>query len=94
MAGSGLKDLLSVIYAQNSVDKMLTGHACARGIRAHILCHLALATIVLQTIDFTDEDRHTMELILHNMNRSVILLVEEECSYQTVLSLYLMVVRK
>lgn len=35
MGGSGLKELLSVIYAPISVDKMLTGYAYARAIRGH-----------------------------------------------------------
>jgi len=36
MAGSGLKETLSVIYASNSVDKMLSGHTYARAVRGYI----------------------------------------------------------
>lgn len=36
MAGSGLKDLLSVVYAPLSAENFLTGHAYARAIRAHL----------------------------------------------------------
>lgn len=48
MQGSGLKEVLSLIYAPNSLDKMLNGHAYARAVRAHTLLHLALATIILK----------------------------------------------
>lgn len=33
--GSGIKEVLSLIYASNSLDKMLNGHAYARAIKAH-----------------------------------------------------------
>lgn len=47
MAGSGLKDLLSVIYVPLSVEKILSGHVYARRIRGHLLVQLALAKIIL-----------------------------------------------
>ncbi|KYN50496.1 hypothetical protein ALC57_00134 [Trachymyrmex cornetzi] len=50
MEGSGLKELFSTIYAVNSIDKMMTGHAYARALRAHTLTHLALAKIILQLL--------------------------------------------
>ena len=75
---------MSVIYAQNSVEKMLTGHAYARAIRGHILTHLGLEHIILQTIEFTEEHRYTMELILNNIDRSVILRAEEDDTYNVV----------
>ncbi|XP_043501617.1 uncharacterized protein LOC122523810 [Polistes fuscatus] len=37
MNGSGLEDIWAVTYAPASVKKMLTGHAYARAMRAHIL---------------------------------------------------------
>lgn len=37
MSGSGLKELLPTIYAEHSTEKMLTGHAYARAIRAHMI---------------------------------------------------------
>lgn len=51
MDGSGLQDLFSVAYAVASTEKMLTGHAYSRGLRAHILAHLALGNIVLSKIN-------------------------------------------
>ena len=45
MSGSGLKDQWSHIYAVDSIDKMLTGHAYARALHAHLLTQAALAVI-------------------------------------------------
>jgi len=54
MAGSGIKETLSVIYAPNAVDKMLNGHAYARAVRGHTLLHLALSTIIFKDIQIDD----------------------------------------
>lgn len=61
MAGSGIKEALSVIYAPNSVDKMLNGHAFARSVRGHTLLRLALSTIVLREIDI---DKNTDDFLI------------------------------
>ena len=42
MAGSGLKELLEVIYASNAVDNMLTGKAISRAVSGHMLVDAAL----------------------------------------------------
>lgn len=42
MCGSGLKELLSLIYAPNATEKIFDGHAYARAVRAHSLAYLAL----------------------------------------------------
>jgi len=34
MAGSGLKEQWNIIYAANSIEKMITGHAYSRAVRA------------------------------------------------------------
>ncbi|KYN23235.1 hypothetical protein ALC57_04345 [Trachymyrmex cornetzi] len=66
MKGSGLKELLSTIYAPNSVDKMLTGHAYARAIRGHLLVQLSLAKCVLDDINFNDEECNVIADIFSN----------------------------
>lgn len=66
MAGSGLKELLSVICAPVSVDKMLTGHAYARAVRGHLLAQLALAKFVVKEIQLTEEDRTFVREVLSN----------------------------
>ena len=41
-AGSGLQQLLEVVFAQNSVTHMLTGKAIARAVRGHFLADAIL----------------------------------------------------
>ena len=45
MAGSGLKEVMSQVYAEGSVEHMLSGKAVARAIRAHLLVDSALNTM-------------------------------------------------
>lgn len=42
MAGSGLKEMLAQVYAEGSVDKILSGRAVARAVRGHLLIDSAL----------------------------------------------------
>ena len=42
MAGSGLKELLEVIYTSNAVDNMLTGKAISCAVRGHMFLDAAL----------------------------------------------------
>ena len=41
-AGSGLQQLLEVVFAQNSVTHMLTGKAIARAVRGYFLADAVL----------------------------------------------------
>lgn len=78
MAGSGLKELQSTIYAENSVDKILNGHAYSRAVRAHMLTNLALAHLILTTeVQFTDEEQAEVDSILSDSDRSSILLIKD-----------------
>ena len=54
MGGSGLKEIWSLIYAVDSVDKMLNGHAYARALRAHFLTQFALIIIILRKAEIDD----------------------------------------
>ena len=47
MAGSGLKELLEMIYAPNAVEHIFTGKAIARAVRAHLLVDATLNTVML-----------------------------------------------
>jgi len=62
MAGSGLKDLLSTIYAPVSVDKMLTGHAYSRSFRGH----LVLGKLIFKELNLNTEDYHNIQNSLNN----------------------------
>jgi len=43
---SGLKEMLAQVYAEGSVDQMLSGKAVARAVRGHLLVDSALNIIV------------------------------------------------
>ena len=47
MAGSGLQEVLQVVYASNTVNHMLSGKAVSRALRGHLLVDAALHTILL-----------------------------------------------
>lgn len=64
MGGSGLKEVLSVIYAPNSVDHMLSGHAYSRAIRGHTLLQLALAHIIFKELSLHDEQKELLNICL------------------------------
>lgn len=50
MGGSGLKSILSLIFAEGSVDKILNGHSYARAVRAHILLQQALSLLIFDEL--------------------------------------------
>lgn len=56
MSGSGLKQLLSTIYAPLSVEKMMQGHAFARAVRGHLLATSSLATVILEDVQVTEDE--------------------------------------
>lgn len=66
MADSGLEALWSIVYAPQSVKQMLSGHAFARAMRAHILTFTALGIAVAKsaTSDKTCEHRDYMSSFL------------------------------
>ena len=50
MKGSGLEDLLPVVYAENSVMYMLSGKAVSRAIWGHLLVESSLMSLLLEMI--------------------------------------------
>ena len=46
MSGSGLQELLEVVYSANTVTHILSGKAVARAIRGHLLVDSALSAMV------------------------------------------------
>jgi len=79
MSGSGLSELLTLIYAPNPLEKVLSGHAYARAVRAHMLVQQALATFIFSDIEFTSEEEDEILLLtnsippLNETNNSAIL---------------------
>ena len=47
MAGTGLKEFISQVYADGSVDQIMLRKAVARSVRTHILVDNALNVIAL-----------------------------------------------
>lgn len=85
MSGSGLEHALKTIYAENSVEKILSGHAYSRAVRAHFLVHLSLAKRIMETIEFDDYERAEMDNLLRDSDRTVVLGVNENIIVQKVL---------
>ena len=46
MAGSGLEEVLELVYAKNAVTHMLTGKAYSRAVRGHLLADSALNALL------------------------------------------------
>lgn len=57
MDGSGLKEAFCEIYAENSSDKALSGHAYARVIRGHFLVQLALSELIFSSMELSDTEK-------------------------------------
>ncbi|KYM99414.1 hypothetical protein ALC62_09846 [Cyphomyrmex costatus] len=64
MDGSGLKEAFCEIYAENSADKALSGHAYSRAIRRNFLIQLALSNIIFSSMDFTDTEKALLDGLL------------------------------
>lgn len=86
MAGSGLKELLGVVYAANLVDKMLTGHAYARAVRGHILVQGALSQIILKQVNTSNEEKKGIINLLRNMDEHTPQKIESDFSLASISS--------
>ncbi|XP_075210330.1 uncharacterized protein LOC142317661 [Lycorma delicatula] len=83
MSGSGLEELWATIYTEGSIPQMLLGKAYARAVQAHLLTNLALAKIILDSMDLDDELRNFLDDVLADPDRTHVLdtLNEESCGY-------------
>lgn len=70
MAESDLKEAISTVYARNSVDKILQGHAYARAIRTHTLLQVALSQIVFNEITFDDDPSVLVKFFLQDSDEA------------------------
>ncbi|CAH0746943.1 unnamed protein product [Bemisia tabaci] len=61
MAGSGLEEVISCVYAPNSVRNIMNGHAYSRAVRAHFLVGECLMKLIIQKLKPLD-DACTKEL--------------------------------
>lgn len=75
MAGSGLEELWSTVYAGHSVPHMMSGHAFSRSVRANLLAQLAVGLKVLQKSHF---NTHAMGAQIQAAHSSML-----DCSERT-----------
>lgn len=68
MGGSGQKELLFIIFARNSVNHMLSGHAYSRAIRSLTLLQLARAQIVFNESSINDEQKEHLNFCFLNLS--------------------------
>ena len=61
MSESGLRQQWETVYAHSSVDHILTGHAYARAMRAHMLSAGSMAGLLLKTTSCISEE-YTVKL--------------------------------
>ena len=70
MAGSGLEELYSTVYAKNSVQQMMNGKAYSRAIRALFLVEEALFTVFLKTSEaFISVDKDDLKFVYSPLKR-------------------------
>ena len=50
MSGSGIEELFSDVYAENSVTRMMSGKAVSRALRAHFLAESALESLIIEKL--------------------------------------------
>lgn len=73
MSGSGLEDIFKLIYAENCVQHIISGHAYGRAVRAHLLVHLSMTKIIMDSMEFTEEERDFLDDAVTDIDRTNIL---------------------
>ena len=69
MKGSGIEELLSLLYGPSTVDHVMSGKAFARALRGHFIVHDCLLQLLLQYVVGDESQR----------NNSVVLQVDGNC---------------
>ena len=54
MKGSGIEELFNDVYAENTVQHIISGKAVSRALRAHLLAESSLIFILFQDIEAVD----------------------------------------
>lgn len=68
MDGSGLREAFYCIYAQASVEKVLTGHAFSRAVRGHILIQAILADTIISSLKLNETEVELLNDVLSKIN--------------------------
>lgn len=77
MAGSGINDILSITYAEGSVEKILSGHSYARAVRAHIILQQALSQLLRVFDEIKKENIEFQTLLEDTDSMSYVMNIEE-----------------
>lgn len=71
MNGSGIEELLSTVYASNSIVHILSGHSYSRSIRAFFLVQEAITHLALQhELQFSDKDISYLQNVFNSFDAS------------------------
>ncbi|GFY45006.1 uncharacterized protein TNIN_99141 [Trichonephila inaurata madagascariensis] len=73
MAGSGIKEALSTVYAKNIINHIMSGRAYARAAHAHILLQLALSRLIFDYLLKNNSEFKT--LIADETNANIFFLI-------------------
>ncbi|KAG5898721.1 hypothetical protein JTB14_020915 [Gonioctena quinquepunctata] len=52
----------------NCVQHIISGHAYGRAVRAHLLVHLSISKIIMDSIEFTDEERDFLDDFINDID--------------------------
>ena len=54
MKGSGIKELFNEVYAEKTVQQIISGKAVSRALRAHLLAESALISILFEAVNIAE----------------------------------------
>ncbi|KAJ8676127.1 hypothetical protein QAD02_011913 [Eretmocerus hayati] len=69
MDGSGLKEVLGLIFAEYSLEAILSGKAYDRAMRGHKLVLNGISTLIFREIEFSSEELSTINELLTGMDK-------------------------
>jgi hypothetical protein len=78
MRGSGLEEVLGVIYGPNVIEHVLSGKDYQRAIRGHFLVHAALTKLLVDVITNDDPVTTSEIIVLQNVENSDSYIMEED----------------
>jgi hypothetical protein len=78
MRGSGLEEVLGVIYGPNVIEHVLSGKDYQRAIRGHFLVHAALTKLLVDVITKDDPVTTSEIIVLQNVENSDSCIMEED----------------
>jgi hypothetical protein len=78
MRGSGLEEVLGVIYGPNVIEHVLSGKDYQRAIRGHFLVHAALTKLLVDVITNDNPVKTSETVVLQNVENSDSYIMEDD----------------